>query len=73
MRDHLVTGVSWVSFPIEASFRWWLVTTHGERKMVFQCANGEEVRVPLTDENATAFLRGLGQVINHPELRKAQV
>ena len=73
MRDHLVTGISWVSFPSEASFKWWLITTHGERKLVFQCEDGKLLTLPLGERDAEGILRLIGEAISHPELQRAVV
>lgn len=64
MRDHLVTGISWVNFPSEATYRWWVVVTPDESKFVFQTSSGEIHKVPMDDETATGMLRVIGTIVN---------
>lgn len=66
MRDHLVSGISWVNFPCEASYRWWLVVTPSESKFLFQSSDGDTYSVPLTDENALGMLNVIGAVADFP-------
>lgn len=66
MRDHLVTGISWVSFPCEASYRWWLVVTPLESKFIFESSTGESFTVELDDEKAVNMLRVIGAVAQFP-------